>query len=158
AASCRSSTADGRRAARVESPPVPHARGIPDGRPPHAPAPRAPPSPLRDRIPMSHPRVVARDAAMRTPRAFPALPAALAASPGACVLDVRDADAFGRGHVAGSGRLSLAEFTSRRAELPARDVAVVVADDVPERARAAANALAALGYERVAWLERSLGE
>src|SRR5262249_8998875 len=97
----------------------------------------------RDRAPLSRARVVAGAAALPT----------LAALPGARLLDVRGEDAFARGHVEGAGRLSLDEFTSRRAELPPREAAVVVADDVPQRARAAAEALVALGYERVAWLE-----
>src|SRR5262249_14969896 len=42
-------------------------------------------------------------------------------------------------------------------ELPSRETAVLVVHDEPERARAAAEFLAARGYARVAWLERPLG-
>jgi len=97
-------------------------------------------------------------ASIHTPRPFATLAEALAASPGVRVLDVRGEDAFARGHVAGAGRLSLEEFAERRAELPAREVAVLVVDDVSERAHAAAEALAALGYGHVGWLARPLGD
>ena len=87
----------------------------------------------------------------------PSIAGALAARPGARVLDARDEAAFARGHVEGAGRLSLAEFVPRRAELPSRDTAVIVVHDAPAGARQAAEALVSLGYERVAWLDRPLG-
>lgn len=85
------------------------------------------------------------------------LPAALAALPGARILDTRDETAFARGHLEGAGRLSLEEFVPRRAELPSRDTPVIVVHEVAVHAREAAEALVSLGYERVAWLDRPLG-
>ena len=89
-------------------------------------------------------------------QSFPSIASALAALPGARLLDTRDEAAFAQGHAAGAGRVTLAEFGPRRAELPAREAPVLVVDDAPGRARAAAEALAALGYAHVGWLERSL--
>lgn len=77
-------------------------------------------------------------------------------TPGVLVLDVRDEAAFAAGHLAGAGRLSPAEFEPHRAELPPRDVEVLVVHDAPEQACDAAQALAAMGYERVAWLDAPL--
>ena len=92
------------------------------------------------------------------PQGFPSIAGALAALPGARLLDTRDEAAFALGHAEAAGRLSLEEFGPRRAELPARESPVLVVDDAPARARDAAEALAALGYAHVGWLERSLGE
>lgn len=91
------------------------------------------------------------------PQGFPSIARALEALPEARLLDTRDEAAFAQGHAEGAGRISLDEFGPRRAELPAREAPVLVVDDVPARARAAAEALAALGFVRPAWLERSLG-
>jgi tellurite methyltransferase len=90
------------------------------------------------------------------PRSFQSIADALAALPGARVLDVRDEDAFARGHVEGAGRVPLAEFAARRFELPSRETPVLVVDDSPARAREAAEALAPLGFTNVAWLARPL--
>jgi SAM-dependent methyltransferase len=91
------------------------------------------------------------------PIAVASIDAALAALPGARILDARDDAAFARGHVEGAGRVSLDEFVPRRAELPSRGSPVIVVHDEPARAREAAEALVSLGYERVAWLDRALG-
>jgi len=90
------------------------------------------------------------------PRGFDSIAGALAALPGARLLDTRDETAFARGHAEGAGRVSLEEFVPRRAELPSREQPVLVVHDVPGRAREAAAALAALGYGGAAWLERPL--
>ena len=90
------------------------------------------------------------------PRGFPSIAGALAALPGARLLDTRDEASFARGHVEGAGRVALEEFVPRRAELPSREQPVLVVHDEPERAREAAAALGALGYGRAAWLERPL--
>jgi len=90
------------------------------------------------------------------PRSFASIAGAFAALPGARLLDTRDETAFARGHAEGAGRVSPEEFVTRRAELPSRELPVLVVHDVPERAREAATALAALGYSRVGWLERTL--
>lgn len=77
-------------------------------------------------------------------------------NPGRAVLDARSPEAFAAGHLAGSGNVPAPEFRERRAELPPRDAAVlVVADDAAAAARAA-EALAALGYLHVAWLDAPL--
>lgn len=87
----------------------------------------------------------------------PLAPAAVAAAlAGACVLDARPPEAFAAGHLPGAGRLSPEEFVARRTELPPRDAPVLVVHDQPAAARAAAEALAALGYGRVAWLDAPL--
>jgi len=91
------------------------------------------------------------------PLACATLAEALGSLPGARLLDVRDEAAFARGHAEGAGRIALAEFAARRAELPSRATPVVVVHDAPESAREAAAALVSRGYERVAWLERALG-
>jgi rhodanese-related sulfurtransferase len=75
---------------------------------------------------------------------------------GAIVLDARDADAFAAGHLPGSGRMTPPEFGERRAELPPRHARVLVVHDDPALARAAAEALAALDYRDVGWLDAPL--
>ena len=92
------------------------------------------------------------------PRGVHALSAALAREPELRVLDAREADAFALGHLAGAGRVSLAEFASRRMELASRVTPVLVVHDLPAAARAAAETLVATGYERVQWLERPLAD
>ena len=92
------------------------------------------------------------------PHAFATIAGARAALPEARLLDARDEAAFARGHPDGSGRISLEELAPRRAELPSRETPVLVVHDSPSRAREAAEALAALGYARVGWLDRPLGE
>jgi SAM-dependent methyltransferase len=82
---------------------------------------------------------------------------ASARSPATAVLDARTVAAFASGHVEGAGRLEPHEFEPLRAELPPRDAPVLVVHDSPPAARAAAFALAALGYARVAWLDAALG-
>ena len=97
---------------------------------------------------------------MTTPPAPPTdvSPADFAAARAACaLLDARDAATFARGHLEGAGRLSLAELPERRAELPARVTPVLVVHDDPAHARATAEALVALGYHDVRWLEAPLG-
>jgi SAM-dependent methyltransferase len=74
------------------------------------------------------------------------------------LLDVRDEQAFALGHTEGAGRVALDEFSARRAELPARETPVLVVDESPARARAAAEALASLGYACATWLERRLSD
>jgi len=73
--------------------------------------------------------------------------------PAVRILDTRDEAAFALGHPEGAGRLSPAEFTTRRMELPARETAVLVVDDEPARAHAAGLELSARGFTRVAWLD-----
>jgi len=87
---------------------------------------------------------------------FDSIHDALLALPGARVLDVRDERAFALGHPPEAGRLSLAEFETRRPELPSRETAVLVVHDEPALARVAAEHLAARGYACIAWLARSL--
>lgn len=81
---------------------------------------------------------------------------AAARSAHAIVLDVREASAFARGHLAGAGRVALEEFTARRAELPPRTATVLVVHDEPAEAGRAAATLARLGYGDVAWLDAPL--
>ncbi len=76
----------------------------------------------------------------------------------AIVLDAREREAFDAGHLPGAGRMTRAEFGDRRAELPPRHVRVLVVHDDPSLAREAAEALAALEYREVAWLDGSLDE
>jgi tellurite methyltransferase len=72
------------------------------------------------------------------------------------VLDVRDAAAFGAGHLAGSGNVPRAELRARTPELPRREAPLlVVAADAPTAAAAAAE-LARLGFANVAWLDAPL--
>jgi tellurite methyltransferase len=74
----------------------------------------------------------------------------------AIVLDAREETAFAAGHLAQAGRMSFGEFRPRRFELPPRTARVVVVHDEPERAREAAEALVALEYRHVAWLDAPL--
>lgn len=76
--------------------------------------------------------------------------------PSAAVLDVRAGEAFRAGHLIGSGHVPLADLEARRAELPPRDVAVVVVSDDPAEARAGAEELARMGYSLATSLEASL--
>jgi rhodanese-related sulfurtransferase len=84
--------------------------------------------------------------------------AALARRSDAAVIDVRDDEAFAAGHLAGAGHLPVAEFSSRRTELPPRDAPVLVVAASAEAAREAAQALEALGYARVDWLDGPLAQ
>jgi SAM-dependent methyltransferase len=84
----------------------------------------------------------------------PAMAAAWCAD--AIVLDAREAGVFASGHLPGAGRMTCAEFGSRRAELPPRHVRVLVVHDEPARACEAALALAALEYREVGWLDAPL--
>jgi SAM-dependent methyltransferase len=71
---------------------------------------------------------------------------------GAAVLDVREESAFARSHVPGSGNVPLEDLAERRAELPSREVELlVVADDDATAARAASE-LEATGFTRVSHL------
>jgi rhodanese-related sulfurtransferase len=74
----------------------------------------------------------------------------------AAVLDVRDASAFARGHLAGSGHIPAAELAERRAELPPRDHPVVVVAASGAEARTAAAALEELGYQEVTWFDDAI--
>jgi len=93
-------------------------------------------------------------------RAFvPGAPAG--ALTGRARLDVRDADAFAAGHLAGSGHVPAAELRDRRGELPPRDTPVLVIAADADAARAGAAEMEALGYADVAWLDgppATLGE
>jgi len=81
-------------------------------------------------------------------------PAAAIARLGELVLiDVRDEEAFGAGHIEGSGNVHLSRFKERRAELPPREAAVLVAGEDEHQAREAAFALHRHGFARVRWLD-----
>ena len=81
-------------------------------------------------------------------------PAAAIARLGELVLiDVRDEEAFGAGHIEGSGNVPLSRFKERRAELPPREAAVLVAGEDEHQAREAAFALHGHGFARVRWLD-----
>jgi rhodanese-related sulfurtransferase len=69
------------------------------------------------------------------------------------LLDVRDEEAFRRGHLSGSGHLPLAELAERRSELPPRDAKLLVVGADGAQAHDAAQALEALGYSQVVWLD-----
>ncbi len=73
------------------------------------------------------------------------------------LLDVRGEAEFAAGHLAGSGHLPRPELLARRAELPAREQAVLVVADDPLESAAGAAALEAMGYGDVAWLDVPLG-
>jgi rhodanese-related sulfurtransferase len=94
--------------------------------------------------------------AARAPRGFPSIASALAAWPGVRLLDVREPEAFRRGHAAGAGHVPAGAFAERRMELPAREQPLLVLHDEAERAREVALALAARGYEGVGWLAAPL--
>jgi tellurite methyltransferase len=96
-------------------------------------------------------------------RAFTAaVPLAPAAASSWCadaiVLDARETAAFAAGHLPGAGRMTSAEFGLRRAELPPRHARVLVVHDEPALAREAAEALAALEYREVGWLDAPLAQ
>lgn len=76
----------------------------------------------------------------------------------ACLLDVRSKQAFAAGHLRGAGHIEPQDFGERRAELPPRDAHVIVLDDDPERAHAAAEQLGAMGYAQSQWLQTSLAD
>ena len=99
---------------------------------------------------MTHDRGSAPDA---SPLACRTLDESLERWPAARILDTRDEAAFALGHPQGAGRLSPARFTTQRMELPARETAVLVVDDEPARAHAAAVELSERGFTRVAWLD-----
>lgn len=86
------------------------------------------------------------------PRGFPTLAAAREAHPDVRVLDVRDAEAFARGHAPGAGHCPLEGFAERRMELPARAIPVLCVHDDPARAQDAAERLNALGFTHAVWL------
>ena len=75
---------------------------------------------------------------------------------GLAVLDVREADAFNAGHLAGSGHVPRSELRGRTSELPRRDQPVLVVAQDAREAAAAACELSALGFERVSWLDAPL--
>jgi len=76
----------------------------------------------------------------------------------AVVLDVRSEEEFARGHLPGSGHLPLPELRERRSELPPRDTRLLIAAASGAQARAAAAAVADLGYPRVDWLDAAVAE
>ena len=84
------------------------------------------------------------------------LAAARERAPRPRVLDVRSAERFAAGHPDGAGHVPLADLGSRRMELPARPVPLLVVHDEPATARLAASQLAERGYEHVTWLDRAL--
>ncbi len=73
--------------------------------------------------------------------------------PEAALLDCRPDAAFAAGHLPGSGHLPHAALAARRYELPPRDRPVLVVGRDGAEARAAAEALAALGYAHADWLD-----
>lgn len=86
----------------------------------------------------------------RGPVTAPAEFAALAARPGAALLDVRTPEEFAAGRIAGARLLPHTELEARRAELPADKAApVLVYCASGGRSAKAAKALAALGYTSV---------
>lgn len=72
------------------------------------------------------------------------------------VLDVREPEAFARGHLAGSGHIPHRDLATRRSELPPRDAAVLVVAEEAGAAAAAAAALEALAYTAVSYLDAPL--
>lgn len=72
------------------------------------------------------------------------------------VLDVRDPGAFAAGHLSGAGNIPLAELASRRPELPPRDQCILVVASDPAAARETSDALTAMGFIDVAWLDGPL--
>jgi rhodanese-related sulfurtransferase len=79
--------------------------------------------------------------------------AELAALGPPAILDVRDADAFARGHLPGSGHLPEPEWEARQSELPPRHQPVLVVAEDAARAHQAAAHLRTLGYREVLALE-----
>ena len=75
---------------------------------------------------------------------------------GFAVLDVRDAAAFRRGHLAGSGHVPRAELRGRASELPPREHPTLVVAASAAEAEAAAADLERAGFARVAWLDAPL--
>ena len=71
----------------------------------------------------------------------------------AAVLDVRPAEDFARGHLAGSGHVPRGELRERRAELPPRETPLLIVAENGGAAAEAAAAVADLGYARVDWLD-----
>ena len=92
------------------------------------------------------------------PDALPSLAAAASRMAVFRIVDVRDTDAFAAGHLPAAGQCTTAMFGERRMELPSRLVPVVTVHDDPAQARAAADRLALLGFERIGWLDRALGD
>ncbi|MBI5710758.1 MAG: methyltransferase domain-containing protein [Candidatus Eisenbacteria bacterium] len=74
----------------------------------------------------------------------------------AAVLDVRGAEAFRSGHLAGSGSIPAGELAPRRAELPPREAPVLVVAESAAAARAAAATLDTMGYRDIAYLDAAL--
>jgi tellurite methyltransferase len=72
------------------------------------------------------------------------------------VLDTREAEAFARGHLAGSGHIPRAELRTRRSELPPRDTPILVVAEDATAAAGSAAWLESLGYSRVSWLDAPL--
>lgn len=91
----------------------------------------------------------------RAPRPLPPAAAeqALASS---ALLDAREERSFAAGHVRGAANVPADAFAARRAELPPRETAVLVLHASAGEARRAAEALAALGYADVAFLDAPL--
>jgi hydroxyacylglutathione hydrolase len=72
---------------------------------------------------------------------------ALSASRAPIVIDVRRAQAFEDGHVAGSRHIPVHDLPQRRAELPSSLVErVLIVGDTPKRVMAAANFIVLVGY------------
>jgi 2-polyprenyl-3-methyl-5-hydroxy-6-metoxy-1,4-benzoquinol methylase len=71
------------------------------------------------------------------------------------ILDTRDEPAFRSAHSPGSGNVPVAELDERRAELPARDVPVLVVSETASDALAAGARLHAMGFEQVVVLDDS---
>jgi 2-polyprenyl-3-methyl-5-hydroxy-6-metoxy-1,4-benzoquinol methylase len=71
------------------------------------------------------------------------------------MLDTRDEPAFRSAHAPGSGNVPVAEFEARRAELPPRDVPLLVVSETASEALAAGERLHAMGFERIVVLDDS---
>lgn len=71
------------------------------------------------------------------------------------MLDTRDEPAFRSAHAPASGNIPVAEFEARRAELPARDVPLLVVSETASEALAAGERLYAMGFERIIVLDES---
>jgi len=81
---------------------------------------------------------------------------ALAQIDSRALLDARDEQAFAAGHLAASGHIPREDFVARRAELPPREVPVLVVAEDAARAAEAAEALEMLKYRDVAYLDAPL--